>query len=236
MKRTLILLCIIWFSQVNAQTTMSEYKYVKEGFKIQQESGLDNKDGYVLTQSHIERVNYPNFKRTVDFRYLVRTNNGEIAAIQLVVKRTDTGYEQYICLPAIKSSSDIWNLAKTDFNQAFKDWTKPSLDYTWGFFRMISSQANSIKFEKSQSIKYLYATNGGVHTFMSNGTYGVCGRCDYLPAEIDHKSNRILDKSYKDFKNFIELEEGSRLEFFKEGVLDWDWRIFNGIIIDDGEY
>jgi len=216
-----------------AQTSMSEYKYLKEGFKIQQESGLDMKDGYVLIQSHIETSKYPKYDRVVDFRYLVKTNNGTVAALQLIVRRTDTNYEEYLCIPAFNSSSDVWRIAKDDFKVAFKEWPVSSLDYAWGMYKMISKQCESLKYSKSEGTKYLMATNGGILNFLKNGTYGKCAKCDYEPDNYISTTNRIMEYKYSDFKNFLEPEDGSRIEFFENGILSRDWKIFKGLIISN---
>lgn len=233
MKYLLTLFLILLSINLIAQTSMSEYKYLKEGFKVQQESGLDMKDGYVLIQSHTETVKYPKYNRIVDFRYLVKTNNGIVAALQLIVKRTDTNYEEYLCIPAFNSSNEVWKIAKDDFKAAFKEWPVSSLDYAWGMYKMISKQCEFITYKKSDGTKYLMATNGGILNFLENGTYGSCPRCDYEPDNYLSSTNRILDNKYTDYKNFIEPEDGSRIEFFENGILSRDWKIFKGLIISN---
>lgn len=213
------------------QTSETEYKYIKQGFKVQEDSGLDMKDGYVFVKSHFEYTNRGEYNRVVNFRFLVRTNTGEIAGIQMIFKRTDSKYEEYICIPSKNSDKPIWNLAKSDFKKAAENWSQASRDYSWGMFTMISELASKITFNKSKSTKYLSASNGEISNFLKNGTYETCPKCAYVESEYLDSNLSTYDKKYTHFKNFLELQDGTRLEFFEDGILSNEWKIYDGLII-----
>jgi len=213
------------------QTSTTEYKYIKEGFKIQEESGLDMKDGYVFVKSHFENTNRGEYTREVNFRFLVRTNTGEIAGTQMVFKRTDTTYEDFLCIPSKNSDKEIWNLAKSDFRKAAENWSQAARDYSWGMFKMISELASKMVYNKSRSTRYLRTSNGEISNFLKNGTYATCPNCPYVESEYIDSELTNLDNKYQYFKNFLELQDGTRLEFFEQGILSSEWKIYDGLII-----
>ena len=117
-KITLILFVIASFTRLFAQTTLEEYNYATKGYKIQVESGLDMKKGYLIVDLHENSVETNTdkgiVKRTMKFKGLYRSGEINPCAIMVVFRRFDNDFVDYICLPHWKSSKDIWDLY---FNQ-----------------------------------------------------------------------------------------------------------------------
>lgn len=121
-----------------AQTTETEYNYLTKGYKIQLESGLDMKKGYSFKNTGDWSVDYPNFKRVVEFKALYRDNDSIPCATLMILKRTDTNFEEYICIPHYKSDASIWDKAHADFKKASTNWSVAAIDYAWSYIKMIS--------------------------------------------------------------------------------------------------
>ena len=121
-----------------SQTTEEEYNYVSKGYKIQLESGLDMKKGYRFENVDSWGLDYGAFQREASFKYLYRDGEDIPCATMMKLYRTDTDYEQYLCIPHYNSSEDIWKRTLQDFKSATEDWTKASHGYAWGMIKMIS--------------------------------------------------------------------------------------------------
>lgn len=93
-------------SNVIAQTTIEEYNYVTKGYKVQEESGLDMKKGYLLEMI----TNEYKQERIAELRVLYRlkdTNKKEVAAYMLIYKRSGSNNVEYICVPHPSSDEII---------------------------------------------------------------------------------------------------------------------------------
>ncbi len=76
-------------------TTEEEYNYMTKGYKVQVESGLDMKKGYVMEDtSPIIRGNY---EFTVKF--LKRESTNQLAGVLIVAKSNVSGNSYYMGLP-----------------------------------------------------------------------------------------------------------------------------------------
>jgi hypothetical protein len=102
MKKLLILLfainCYVLSGQVNstpAPTSEEEYNYLTKGYKIQTDSGLDMKKGYILQ----EVGNVSRGKCDFQFKLLIREAKNEIAAYLVVAHSRNTGRTNYVCIP-----------------------------------------------------------------------------------------------------------------------------------------
>jgi hypothetical protein len=76
-------------------TTEEEYNYLTKGYKVQIESGLDMKKGYVLQDmGEVKRSSYE-----FAFKGLVREQKNELAAILAIVKSSVSGKSYYVAIP-----------------------------------------------------------------------------------------------------------------------------------------
>lgn len=136
----LVLLLAITLLTVNifGQTTEEEYNYVTKGYKIQLDSGLDMKKGYSFKDIDSWGVNYGKFSRESTFKQLYRDGETTPCATLMILRRTDTNYEAYICIPHSSSTKEMWNRTYKEFVEDTNDWTQASRGYTWGMLKMIS--------------------------------------------------------------------------------------------------
>lgn len=109
MKKSLLLLvtiivffCSKSFAQSLGSTTEEEYNYLTKGYKVQIESGLDPKKGYVLED--IKFVTHGNY--TFDFKALVRSSKKEVAGILVITKSKILGRTYYTCIPINNTELD----------------------------------------------------------------------------------------------------------------------------------
>lgn len=121
------------------QTTLEEYNYLSKGYKIQLESGLDMKKGYIIKDiSETNETFVGGFERTVLFKHLYRENESKPCATLMIQKRPDTGYIEYFCIPHKDSSLEIWQKARVDYNRISNNYTESSAFYSWAMIKMIS--------------------------------------------------------------------------------------------------
>jgi hypothetical protein len=132
-----ITICLISLS-VFGQTTEEEFNYITKGYKIQLASGLDMKKGYEFKAIDGWGINYGSFERKATFKQLFREGETTPCATLMILERTDTDYEEYLCIPHYGSTDEIWNKAYNGFKESAKDWTKASIGYVWGMIKMIS--------------------------------------------------------------------------------------------------
>ena len=125
----------LFFVISHSQTTMTEYNYLIKGYKIQQESGLDMKKGYSIHEYGKWGKSYGSYERKTTFYGLFKDKETKPCALLVILKRTDTDYERYACIPAYHSSKAVWN-------SAYKDWQNTDLTsaYAWGMIQFISYQ------------------------------------------------------------------------------------------------
>jgi len=228
MKNLFSISCIV-LSVVTAfsQTTLEEYSYLTKGYKIQVESGLDMKAGYEMHYAQTTVLRKSSFNRNVEFKYLYRAEEEYPCAILMIMERTDTDYKDYLCIPTPNSSEPIWNQAKKDFYKSIDTWTVSSRDYAWGMIKMIATQAAVIpKSNRVLKIKYLFSGNKGVVTFLENGTYGICPRCNYSAETTKKTVKKTLHRQYKEFNKYLLLEDGTKMELKNNGTVLEEWKIF----------
>ena len=93
-------------AQKIAPTTEEEYNYVTKGYRIQQESGLDDKRGYRwedLTSHYTD-----NGIRTMKFKALYRIGESKPCAVLLIYKNLDTRDTEYFCIPTYDAPKELW--------------------------------------------------------------------------------------------------------------------------------
>jgi hypothetical protein len=93
-----------------AQTTLEEYNYVTKGYKVQIESGLDMKKGYLIQDIDKGEIS----GRSFDLKALYRVKGAskQKAAYMIVYTRKGSASE-YICIPQGQSDQEVitkyWN-------------------------------------------------------------------------------------------------------------------------------
>ena len=93
------------FAQRIAPTTEEEFNYVSKGYRIQKESGLDDKRGYYW----VNLVSHYAGTRNMDFKALVRSGENKPCAILMIYNRTDSGFLDYICIPTYDAPKYLWD-------------------------------------------------------------------------------------------------------------------------------
>lgn len=146
MKTIFTILMMLFIVLGSAQTTTEEYNYLTKGYKIQLESGLDMKKGYTIEKKWVFSDNYITFERKSTFYYLYRDSEKAPCATLMIVERSDTRFQTYLCIPHIDSEESIWKQARTDFNNATNDWKEAPRAYMFQTMKMVS-------FVSSKSVK-----------------------------------------------------------------------------------
>jgi hypothetical protein len=91
-------------------TTIEEYNYATKGYKVQIESGLDMKKGYVFED--MGSVNYSNY--SFELKGLIRETKKELAGILVVTKSNISGKTYYVCIPV--NNAELFNKYFADIN------------------------------------------------------------------------------------------------------------------------
>jgi len=127
-------------------TTQEEYNYITKGYKIQIESGLDMKQGYVLVDvpmfyngsiSNTATKTDKNITRTFEFKKLIRTKNNQVCALMIIYSRSGQA-NNYICIPMKNSSQDVWDVAVKDLDK-YSDEVYRAI--TWALVKFISNES-----------------------------------------------------------------------------------------------
>ena len=106
------------------QTTEEEYNYMTKGYKIQVESGLDMKKGYEFIDLGESSIYWNNrtIERKVTVKLLVRTATKEGCGFLLIMRRPDTQYTSYMCIPTLSASNELWDRAFKEKNNLTNEW------------------------------------------------------------------------------------------------------------------
>lgn len=134
----LAILLLAGLSIVCSQTTMEEYNYLSEGYKMQIEKGLDMKKGYIIKEYDTWGMDYGTFERQVIFKGLFREGKDKPCAILMILRRTNSDYEEFICIPHYDSTDEMWDMAYRDFKTATDQWPQSARGYAWGMVHFIS--------------------------------------------------------------------------------------------------
>ena len=109
-----VVVLLLGASKSLSQTTMEEYNYITKGYKVQLESGLDMKQGYRfedLNESSLASGD-SSYKKT-DFKALYRRDESAPCAILCIFTNVVNGVTlntDYICIPHLDSSKDLWTM------------------------------------------------------------------------------------------------------------------------------
>ena len=127
--------------RVHASTTLEEYQYIKSGLKFQLENGLGIKPGYRIEREGEWGVNYDSgsWERMVEFFMVHRVPGDVPCGMVMIAKRSNTGYEDWFCIPGFGSPSSLWKSVYSDYQEYTKHWDSASARaYSWGVIRMLS--------------------------------------------------------------------------------------------------
>ncbi len=106
-------LLLVSYCRVQAQTSLEEYNYVTNGYKMQVEGGLDMKKGYRfedLTQ-HVTQSATSDITWTTEFKALYRIGESKPCAILCIFSNSSEQNKHYLCIPSSASTREIWNMA-----------------------------------------------------------------------------------------------------------------------------
>jgi hypothetical protein len=109
MKKFLFtLLSVFMFVSLNAQTTLSEYKYITKGYKSSViDQGLDMKKGYSISALDTVVIG----PRKVILNRLIKTTiEDTITVAHMAIYQRDNAEPDYICIPLKNSGNGILRL------------------------------------------------------------------------------------------------------------------------------
>lgn len=124
-------------------TTLEEYRYVSKGYEVKLKSGLDMKEGYRLEDLGSRGVTYNGgeYARETEFKALYREGESEPCALMMILKRTDTDFKEFLCIPHPESSEEIWNKAYKRFEDELESMSEEGWKveaYMWGVTKFAS--------------------------------------------------------------------------------------------------
>ena len=76
-------------------TTREEYNYATKGYRVQLESGLDQKKGYNIM--NLETVTYSSY--SFDFKLLMRSADSTLAGVMVLAHSKAWNNKYYLCIP-----------------------------------------------------------------------------------------------------------------------------------------
>jgi hypothetical protein len=127
---------------LSAQTTLEEYNYITKGYKIQMESGLDMKKGYLLQDLKTVVCKSGGWTRTFNFKNLIRIRENKVCAIMVEYikygQKRNNQWEKtytYFCIPTMDSSQEIWDLTEQKNTNLQIDL---AIAYSWALTFLIS--------------------------------------------------------------------------------------------------
>lgn len=100
LKFILLVICMpfnlhLYSQELPTGTTEEEYNYLSKGYKVQIESGLDMKKGYIFENfGEVKQTNY-----SFTFKLLIREAEKEVAGILVVTKSEISGNTYYVAIP-----------------------------------------------------------------------------------------------------------------------------------------
>ena len=164
MKRIFLLfVTFVAYLYATSQTTLEEYNYVTKGYKIQIESGLDDKVGYSWKDAGVWGLTWSDGKhRECEFKILY--HDGVECACLMIYKRTDVsnGAQYYICIPR-GNNSELWNKTWAFINEHNMENDAPLLQtICWAMMHFTSNRLDlcGIQTKPTTSEEYNYLTKG----------------------------------------------------------------------------
>lgn len=102
-------------------TTEEEYNYLSKGYRATIEQGLDLKKGYSMTMLDTVQVTMENVKRIVEFHGFFRAGASKPCALLCIMRRKDSNFVGYTCLPSYDASDAMWKRALEDIQATYGD-------------------------------------------------------------------------------------------------------------------
>lgn len=143
MKKIILLIFILTFSIFSCKAqnpiTEVEYNYITKGIKIQEESGLDTKKGYIIKNLFTFPENAPSIIRKTTFKAIYRETDKKPFAFLCIYKNTSNGFEDYICFPNVDPAGTFCsktNEILTEYDENGK------LAIIWGLVRLSAFNTN----------------------------------------------------------------------------------------------
>jgi hypothetical protein len=130
-----LMLSLISYVTVVAQTSQEEYNYLTKGYKVQIESGLDMKNGYSFTDIGEHYITTGSVIRKCNFKALFRLGDSKPCAILCIYTRSDNSFVDYLCIPTYDAPQGIWEQAFNKF-KSYSDNGATAL--IWGFAKLSS--------------------------------------------------------------------------------------------------
>src|SRR6185436_2915251 len=109
------------YAQTTITTTEEEYNYITKGYKVQFESGLDMKKGYILKDMGEWNLKYDNVSRGFAFKGLYRENDTVPCAIMAIYQKKNNGktsISEYYCLPTMDATA-LWDRTMAQLNENY---------------------------------------------------------------------------------------------------------------------
>jgi hypothetical protein len=103
-----ILFASLYVITAQSQTTQEEYNYVTKGYKVQVESGLDMKKGYIIKDLDMVSQTASNGTtiRQASLKKLTKTSTNEAVAFMIVYQRAGK-VPEYFCIPSPTASQEL---------------------------------------------------------------------------------------------------------------------------------
>lgn len=117
--KTLLLFLFLASTTLSAQTTMEEFKYIKEDYKKALSNGMEiEKKDYRFEE--IERFDYGDEKQAYNF-VLTRMIHEEEGLKAIILSYYNKGKLSTFCLPHPETPDQVWITAIRDFNDYWSD-------------------------------------------------------------------------------------------------------------------
>src|SRR5258705_13789581 len=107
------------YSQSKITTSEEEYNFVTKGYKVQIESGLDMKKGYVIKDLGEWNLKYSDVSRGFAFKGLYRENDTIPCAVMAIYQKKRSGkpaISEYYCIPTLDAEM-LWDRTMSQVNE-----------------------------------------------------------------------------------------------------------------------
>lgn len=126
-----------------SKTSEEEYNYLTKGYRVQIESGLDMKKGYILQDmGDVKQGSY-----SFAMKVLIREAKEELAGILVVTKSDISGKTYYVCIPI--NNPDLYSRYYADINGWDESLTTAYCYVVSAYFASVMSSA----FEADKKLK-----------------------------------------------------------------------------------
>jgi hypothetical protein len=102
------ILLLLSFYAPKAQTTWTEYNYLKKGVVDYLDRGIDLKSGYKLTKAGNYTLNFRDGARTTTLFNFIKIGNKIPSALLIIYSKANSNKKVYIVLPTANAPEDMW--------------------------------------------------------------------------------------------------------------------------------